>query len=161
MDRTYQIKFQTNNEPFRRRVLRFGVLAIECAVVWTLLSLTPLFRSLHEGMLDRILSGLVMGVFFAILFPLATKSFRQYELHVSEDCVKADYGYYTRTIYKRELKTIRENSDSVFRPAALILSKYGPFGTKMLGFIWIPRQCADYDEIRSLAFEWQQQAKSS
>lgn len=156
----YQIKYETKSEPFERRALRFTAVAIQCAILWCLLSLIPWFRTSNKGIIEFFLEGLGFGILFAIFFPLATKPFRRYELRVSEDAFTADYGYYTRTIHRRELRIVREDRGSIFRPPALVISKYGPLGTRMWGFIWVPRQSADYERIRHLALQWQQGSDS-
>ncbi len=156
MTATYQIKYEAKNEPFQRRALRFTSIVIQSAIFWCLLSLIPWFRTSNEGIIETFIGGVAFGVLFAIFFPLATIPFRQYELRISDDALTADYRYYKRTIHKHELRTVREDHGSILRPPALVLSKYGALGTRIWGFIWIPRQSADYEQIRQLALEWQQ-----
>jgi hypothetical protein len=159
MAETYQVKYEPKSEPFKHRALRFAFFAIQSAILWCLLSLIPWFRTSNKGMIGTVLEGLAFGILFAIVFPLGMRPFRQYELRVSDDSLTADYGYLTRTIHKGELRTVREDRRSRLRPAGLVLSKYGPLGTRMWGFIWVPRQCADYEHIRDLASEWQQASR--
>lgn len=158
MTGTYQIEYNNGKQSFKSKALRIISLALLYAVISALLSLFPWFRNSTETHLWNfgygLLSGLVSGLLFAFLFTFATKGFRQYELQVSDDSLTANYGFFQRTITRRELRTVKEVPGSVLRSAALIMSKYGSVGTRMWGRIWIPRECKEYEQLRELAFSW-------
>jgi hypothetical protein len=139
MAETYRIKYERKSEPFERRALRFAFVAVQCTIVWCLISLIPWFRLSNQGVIETFLTGLGFGIFFAILFPLATKPFRQYELRVSDDSLTADYGYYTRTIYKRELRTVWGTSRHGASATCANPVKIRPVWYSNVGFIWVPR----------------------
>jgi hypothetical protein len=158
MTGTYRIEYDIRKESFKTKALHISILTLLYAALSALLSLFPWFRNSTETYVWNfgygLLSGLVSGVLFAFLFTFATKAFRHYELRVCDDALTANYGFFTRTIIRDELRTVKEVSRSVLRPPALILSKYGPFGTRMWGCIWIPRECVEYEQLRQLALSW-------
>lgn len=156
MPQTLQIKHDIRSLPFKVQALRMVLLALQFTVGWAVLSLFPWFRQSHRTYLENLLVGLLFGIFCAFFFTLATSGFRRYELRITDDSLTANYGYFQRTIRRDALRTVTEVQGSLLRPAALLLSKHGPFGTRMWGCIWIPRECAEYEQLRDLALCWKQ-----
>ena len=77
-----------------------------------------------------------------------------YTLVVSDDCIKAVYPNRERSIRKDEIRSVTETDGNAFSVAALEISKYGRFGTRLWGCILIPKALPEYESVRSVALSW-------
>jgi hypothetical protein len=153
MTTSYQIKYEFKDDPLNRRAFLFASRVLRIATIFCLFSLIPWFQQSRGNTL--FLDGLIFGIVITAMVPILPLNF---QLRVDEDKLTAEYRGTTRTIYKHELRTVKERSETMTRPPALVLSKHGWFGTRYVSCIWIPRKCAHYEQIRDLVFEWQREA---
>jgi hypothetical protein len=153
MTASYQIKYEFKDDPFNRRAFLFASRVLRTATIFCLFSLIPWFRTSSGSML--FVDGLLFGTVITAMLPILPINYR---LRIYEDRLTAEYWGATRTIYKHELRTVKERSETMSRPPALVLSKYGWLGSRYVSCIWIPRESAHYDEIRNLVIEWQRDA---
>jgi len=150
MTSSYQIKYEFKDDPFNRRAFLFASRVLRIATIFCLFSLIPWFRTSSGSAL--FLDGLLFGIVVTAMLPILPIN---YQLRVYEDKLTAEYWGSTKTIYKHELRTVKERSETMSRPPALVLSKYDWLGSRYVSCIWIPRKSAHYDEIRTLVLEWQ------
>jgi hypothetical protein len=49
---------------------------------------------------------------------------------------------------------VRELRGNIFREPALRLSEHGPIHRFLFGYVWVPRNMPQYEEIKSKALSW-------
>src|SRR5437588_4114895 len=100
---------------------------------------------------EEVIIGFV-GALLAELWEVA-RNF-PYTLVVSDDCIRVVYPSRERSFRKDEIKLVTETEGSAFRVAGLKISKYGRFGTRLWGYILVPKALPGYESVRSLALSW-------
>jgi hypothetical protein len=133
-------------------LLRFG---------WIILSPTP--SEMSRGLPSVAIEIGILSLFWALAM-VFFKSARvpNYKLLVDEESITGvtEYTGWMRwfvkrtTVRKSRVRTIFEIKATAFHPGGLGISERSMLGTRMLGFVFLPKELPEYDGLRRLVEGW-------
>jgi hypothetical protein len=130
------------------------ILGVYWALVLSRMLLWPSPYERSESLPEKIFWTLFQSVFFATAMNLFFLGFRTYELSIDEDQITMAKGRFKRSIRKEHARMVLETKGGPFSPPGLTISRYGRFGTRMLGSIFVPKTLPQYEYIKELAMSW-------
>ena len=81
---------------------------------------------------------------------------REYEIEVTDEAISIRGGLLSsaRRVRRGHIHFVRELRGNIFHEPSLRLSEHGPIGRFLFGFVWVPQNMPQYEEIKNKAMSW-------
>lgn len=101
-----------------------------------------------ERFLDAIVAA---GIFFTF-----DSVRRKYDIEVTDEAISTRNRRYSgdRKVQRGRIRYLREQRGTILREPGLRLSEHGAIRRFFFGYVWIPAELPQYEEIKSKAFSW-------
>jgi membrane protein YdbS with pleckstrin-like domain len=105
--------------------------------------------ALSEKLFDALVAGYAMFIF--------DSRRREYEIEVTDDAISMRGGPLALSAHKvrrGRVHFVRELHGNIFREPALGLSEHGLIHRFLFGYVWVPQNMPQYEEIKTKAMTW-------
>jgi hypothetical protein len=157
---TYEITERWPARSVKQRIVRAVFMGAVIAIAHLFVDLISPRRPFTSSLEHALMMGAVFGVLYTRLFQ--RRFVRVCQVQVEEDHISATYFFgskvfhVTHTVPWSKIKLVREMKPNFVRPTGgLVVSRFGPLGTRMWGCVWIPKALPQYDELKSLVLNLQ------
>jgi hypothetical protein len=108
-----------------------------------------------ESLLERVVWTFFESVFFALALQCVSWfGPKTYEIAIDEHQITVIYGRFKRSVRRDQARTVSETQGGIFSSPGLTISKYGRFGTRMLGSVYVPKTLPQYEHIKNMVESW-------
>jgi len=104
--------------------------------------------ALWEKLFDALVAA---GAFF-----IFDSQRREYEIEVTDEAISMRGGLLLAApkVRRGRIHFVRELRGNIFREPALRLSEHGPIHRFLFGYVWVPQNLPQYEEIKNKAMSW-------
>ena len=161
---TYFVQLDSPKRSLKHKVaeaLLLGGLYFALWLSWSLLWPNPYRR--NSGALSIALEGGFVALFWAVSMAFVPRSSKpSYKLLVDEESITGVTEYSgwmkwfvsRKTIRKGEVRNIFEIKGRLGAPSGVGISKRGTWGTRLFGFVYLPKTLPEYEYLKRLMESW-------